>query len=161
MHVHYHPLARNVFLSEHLGEVVKSSLAKSLLWSVLFKGAGTWGHIGTCWIKKLEAARVYVLRAMYGNFRGAGDGVMTTAPEELRRLADENCNDPDTWHGLSAQDLEQMALIMHQDLGAMPPYSCKPEEWHKLWGGFSGSLEAAGQKICSTVAGDLLVFARR
>ena len=43
MHVHYHPLARNVFLSEHLGEVVKSSLAKSLLWSVLFKGAGTWG----------------------------------------------------------------------------------------------------------------------
>ena len=34
------------------------------------------------------------------------------APEELRRLAaDEDCNDPDTWHGLSAQDLEQMALI--------------------------------------------------
>ena len=59
MHVHYHPLARNVFLNEHLGEVAKSSLAKSLLWSVLFKGAGTWGHIGTCWIKKLEAARVY------------------------------------------------------------------------------------------------------
>ena len=27
-------------------------------------------------------------------------------------------------------------------------------------GRFSGSLEAAGQKICSTVAGDLLVFAR-
>ena len=27
MHVHYHPLARNVFLSEHLGEEVKSSLA--------------------------------------------------------------------------------------------------------------------------------------
>ena len=77
MHVHYHPLARNVFLSVHLGEVVKSSVAKSLLWSVLFRGAGTWGHIGTCWIKKLEAARVYVLRAMYGNFRGAGDGVMT------------------------------------------------------------------------------------
>ena len=77
MRVQYHPLARNVFLNEHLGEVVKSSLAKSLLWSVLFQGAGTWGHIGTCWIKKLEAARVYVLRAMYGNFRGAGDGVMT------------------------------------------------------------------------------------
>ena len=53
MHVHYHPLARNVFLSEHLGEMVKSSLAKSLLWSVLFKGAGTWVHIGTCWIKKI------------------------------------------------------------------------------------------------------------
>ena len=77
MHVHYHPLARNVFLNEHLGEVVQSSLAKSLLWSVLFKGAGTWEHIGTCWIKKLEAARVYVLRAMYGNIRGAGDGLMT------------------------------------------------------------------------------------
>ena len=46
MHVHDHPLARNVFLSEHLGEVVKSSVAKSLLWSVLFKRAGTWGHIG-------------------------------------------------------------------------------------------------------------------
>ena len=48
------------------------------------------------------------------------------APEELRRLvADENCNDPDTWHGLSARDLEQMALIMQKELGAMPPYSCK------------------------------------
>ena len=77
MHVHYHPLARNVFLNEHLGEVVKSSLAISLLWSVLLKGAGTWAHIGACWIKKLEAARVYVLRAMNGNFRGACDGVMT------------------------------------------------------------------------------------
>ena len=50
MHVHYRPLARNVFLSEHLGEVAKSSLAKSLLWSVLFQGAGTWGRIGACWI---------------------------------------------------------------------------------------------------------------
>ena len=30
MHVHYHPLARNVFLNEHLGEEVKSSLANSL-----------------------------------------------------------------------------------------------------------------------------------
>ena len=110
------------------------------------------------------------LRAMYGNFRGAGDGVMTDvqllrkagllpvqlqlrierikfaarlfgkAPEELRRLAaDENCNDPDTWHGLLAQDLEQMALIMHEELGAMPPYSCKPEEWHKLWVDFPGA----------------------
>ena len=77
MHVHYHPLARNVFLNEHLGEEVKSSLANSLLWSVLFQGAGTWGPIGNCWIKKLEAARVYVLRAMCGNFRGAVDGVMT------------------------------------------------------------------------------------
>ena len=46
--------------------------------------------------------------------------------------ADENCNDPDTWHGLLAQDLEQTAWIMHKELGAMPPYSCKPEEWHKL-----------------------------
>ena len=117
LHVHYHPLARNVFLNEHLGEEVKSCLANSLLWSVLFEGAGTWGPIGNCWIKKLEAARVYVLRAMIGNFRGAGDGVMTDeqvlrkagllpvqlqlrierikfaarlfgkAPEELRRLA--------------------------------------------------------------------------
>ena len=43
MHVHYHPLARYVFLNEHLGEVVKSSLAKSLSWSVLFQGAGTLG----------------------------------------------------------------------------------------------------------------------
>ena len=128
MHVQYHPLARNFLLNEHLGEAVKSSLAKSLLW---------WVRIGTCWIKKLEAARVYVLRAMYGYFRGAGDGVMTDAqvlrkasllpvqlqlrierikfaaglfgkaPEELRRLAaDENGNDPDTWHGLLRQDLE-------------------------------------------------------
>ena len=86
MHVHYHPLARNVFLNEHLGEVVKSSLAKSLLWSVLFQGAGTWERIGTCWIKKLEAARVYVLRAMYGNFRGAGEGVMTDA-QVLRKAS--------------------------------------------------------------------------
>ena len=101
---------------------------------------------------------------MYGNFRGAGDGVMTDvqllrkarllpvqlqlrierikfaarlfgeAPEELRRLAaDENCNVPGTWHGILAQDLEQTALIMHKELGVMPPYSCKPEEWHKLW----------------------------
>ena len=32
------------------------------------------------------------------------------APEELRRLAaDENGNDPDTWHGILRQDLEQMA----------------------------------------------------
>ena len=65
---------------------------------------------------------------MYGNFRGAGDGVMTDVQvlrkarlllvqlqlrterikfaarlsfEELRRLAaDENCIDQDTWHGL-------------------------------------------------------------
>ena len=77
MHVHYHPLARNVFLNENLSFEVKSSLANSLLWSVLFRGVGTWGPIGTCWIKKLEAARVFVLRAMFGNFRGAGDGVMT------------------------------------------------------------------------------------
>ena len=117
MHVHYHPLARNVFLNENLSFEVKSSMANSLLWSVLFRGVGTWGPIGTCWIKKLEAARVFVLRAMFGNFRGAGDGVMTDvqvlrkagllpvqlqlrierikfaarlfgkAPEELRRLA--------------------------------------------------------------------------
>ena len=79
MYVHYHPLARNVFLNENLSFEVKSSLANSLLWSVLFQGAGTWGPIGTCWIKKLEAARVYVLRAMFGNFRGAGEGVMTDA----------------------------------------------------------------------------------
>ena len=79
MHVHYHPLARNVFLNGNLSDEVKSSLADSLLWSVLFQGAGTWGPIGTCWIKKLEAARVYVLRAMCGNFRGAGEGVMTDA----------------------------------------------------------------------------------
>ena len=85
MNVHYHPLARNVFLNEHLGEVVKLSLAKSLLWSVLFL-AGTWERIGTCWIKKLEAARVYVLRAMYGNFRGAGEGVMTDA-QVLRKAS--------------------------------------------------------------------------
>ena len=118
MHVHYLPLARNVFLNGNLSLEVKSSLANSLLWSVLFHGAGTWGPIGTCWIKKLEAARVYVLRAMFGNFRGAGEGVMTDAqvlqkagllpvqlqlrierikfaarlfgkaPEELRRLAE-------------------------------------------------------------------------
>ena len=118
----------------------------------------------------MEAARVYVLRAMYGNFRGAGDGVMTDvqvlrkarlllvqlqlrierikfaarlfgeALEELRRLAaDENCNDPDTCHGLLAQDLEQMTLIMHKELGATSPYSCKPEEWHKLWVDFPGA----------------------
>ena len=74
MRVHYHPLARNVFLNGNLGDEVKSSLANSLLWSVLFQGAGTWGPIGTCWIKKLEAARVYVLRAMCGKFRGAGEG---------------------------------------------------------------------------------------
>ena len=44
------------------------------------------------------------------------------APEELRRLAaDENGDDPDTWHGLLRQDLEQMALVMHKELGAMPP----------------------------------------
>ena len=56
MHVHYHPLACNVFLNEHLGEEVKSSLANSLLWSVLFhQGAGTWEPVGACWIKKLEA----------------------------------------------------------------------------------------------------------
>ena len=79
MHVQCHPSARNVFLNEHLGVEVKSSVAKSLLWSVLFQGAGTWRPIGTCWIKKLEAARVYVLRAMYGKFRGAGEGVMTDA----------------------------------------------------------------------------------
>ena len=90
--------------------------------------------------QEIGAARVYVLRAMCGNFRGAGEGVMTDsqvlrkagllpvqlqlrierikfaarlfgkAPEELRRLAaDENGNDPDTWHGLLRQDLEQMA----------------------------------------------------
>ena len=79
MHVHYHPLAPNVFLNEHLSEEVKSSLANSLLWSVLLQGAGTWGPIGHCWIKKLEAARVYVLRAMGRNFRGASEGVMTDA----------------------------------------------------------------------------------
>ena len=170
MHVHFHPLARNVFLNEHLGEDVMSSLANSLLWPVLFQGAGTWRPVGTCWIKKLEAARVDVLRAMCGNFRGAGEGVMTDAqvlrkagllpfqlqlrierikfaarlfgkaPEELRRLAaDENGNDPDTWHGLLRQDLEQMALIMHKELGAMPPYSCQPEELHKLWADFPGA----------------------
>ena len=62
------------------------------------------------------------------------------ALEELRRLAaDENGNDPDTWHGLWRQDLEQMALIMHTELGAMPPYSCQPEEWHKLWADFPGA----------------------
>ena len=86
IHVHYHPLARNVFLNVHLGEVVIPYLAKSLLWSVLFQGAGTWGRIGTCWIKKLEAARVYVVRAMYGNFRGAGEGVMTDA-QVLRKAS--------------------------------------------------------------------------
>ena len=133
---------------------MKSSLANSLLWSVLFQGAGTGGPIGTCWIKKLEAARVYVVRTMCGNFRGAGEGVMTDAqvlrkagllpvqlqlrierikftarlfgkaPEELRRLVvDEKGNDPDTWHGLLRQDLKQMALIMHKELGAMPLYS--------------------------------------
>ena len=46
MHVHYHPLARNVFLNEHLGEVVKLSLAKSLLWSVLFPRS--W-YLGAHW----------------------------------------------------------------------------------------------------------------
>ena len=184
MHVHYHPLARNVFLNEHLGEEVKSSLANSLLWLVLFQGAGTWGPIGNCWIKKLEAARVYVLRAMCGNFRGAGEGVMTDAQvlrkacllpvqlllrierikfaaklfgkalEKLRRLAaDENGNDPDTWHGLLWQDVEQMAFIMHKELGAMPPYSCHPRGMAQAVGGFSWGLEVAGQKICSTVAG--------
>ena len=73
MHVHYHPLAHNVFLNDNLSAEAKSSLANSLLWSVLFQGAGTWGPIGNCWIKKLEAARVYVLRAMIGNFLGAAD----------------------------------------------------------------------------------------
>ena len=53
--------------------------------------------------------------------------------------ADENGNDPDTWHGLLRQDLEQMALIMHKKLDAMPPYSCQPEEWHKLWADFPGA----------------------
>ena len=107
---------------------------------MLFQGAGTRERIGTWWIKKLEAARVYVLRAMYGYLRGASEGAMTDAqglrkasllpvqqqlrierikfaarlfgkaPEELRRLvADENGNEPDTWHGLLRQDLEQMA----------------------------------------------------
>ena len=99
MHVHYHPLARNVFLSEHLGEVVKSSLAKSLLWSVLFKGAGTWGHIGTCWIKKIG---------------GCTGLCFARHVRQFSLAADENCNDPDTWHGLLAQDLEQTALIMHK-----------------------------------------------
>ena len=46
---------------------------------------------------------------------------------------------PGTWHGLLAQDLEQMALIMHKELGVVPPYSCKPEEWHKLWVDFPGA----------------------
>ena len=46
---------------------------------MLFQGAGTWGPIGNSWIKKLEVARVYVLRAMCGNFRGVVDGVMTDA----------------------------------------------------------------------------------
>ena len=66
--------------------------------------------------------------------------LLVKAAEELRRLvADENGNDPDTWHGLLRQDLEQMALIMQKELGAMPPYSCQPEEWHKLWADFPGA----------------------
>ena len=32
-----------------------------------------------------------------------------------------------------------MALRMHKELGAMPPCSCQPEEWHKLWADFPGA----------------------
>ena len=28
---------------------------------------------------------------------------------------------------------------MHEELGAMQPYSCQPEDWHKLWADFLGA----------------------
>ena len=187
MHVQCHPLARNVFLNEHLGVEVKSSVAKSLLWSVLFQGAGTWRPIGTCWIKKLEAARVYVFRAMSGNFRGAGEGVMTDAqvlrkadllpvqlllrierikfvarlfgkaPEELRRLAADE----------NGNDPDTRHGLLRQDLEQMalimhmPPYSFQPEEWHKLWADFPVAWKLLVKRFAQRLQGVLQLIVRR
>ena len=187
MHVHHHPLARNVFLNGNLSFKVKLSLANSLLWSVLFQGAGTWGPIGTCWIKKLEAARVFVLRAMCGNFRGAGEGVMTDAqvlrkagllpvqlhlrierikfaarlfgkaPEELRRLAADE----------NGNDPDTRHGLLRQDLEQMalimhmPPYSCQPEEWHELWADFLVASKLLVKRFAQRLQGVLQFIARR
>ena len=122
---------------------------------------------------------------MYGYFRGAGEGVMTDAQvlrkasllpvqlqlriERLKFAARLRSSDgwwrmktvvtQDTWHGLLRQDL----LMMHKELGAMPPYSCQPEEWHKLWADFPGAwkllvrrfAQRLQESCCSSQDGDI------